>query len=627
MCPSEIRGFDLSILDKINSSDDVKKLNADELRPLCEELRSFIINNVSRTGGHLSSNLGTVELTVALHRVYDTAYDRIVFDVGHQSYAHKIITGRRDSFATLRQHGGISGFPKPYEKEDDAFIAGHASNSVSVALGMARARTLAGEDYDVAAIIGDGALTGGLAYEGLANAASSGEPMVIILNDNNMSINENVGGMARLLQDMRVKPGYISFKRWYREVFSKLPGLYRFNHRIKEWLKRRLLPGNTFGEMGLYYLGPVDGHDVNKLETVLRWAKDMREPVLLHVLTTKGKGCPYAEQRPDMYHGVGRFDPETGEMERSGDSFSSRFGEYLCEFAAQNKMIAAITAAMAGGTGLDAFAKRFPERFFDTGIAEGHATAMAAGMAKQGAVPVFAVYSSFLQRGYDMLIHDVALQKLHVVFAVDRAGLVGSDGETHHGVFDVNYLCSVPGMTVLCPASFSELHDMLRFAIEEVKGPVALRYPRGGEGEYTGSSLAPEQLIRPGDDVTLVCYGTMVNQALFAAGILEKQGIGAEIIKLGIIKPNSFTMTLNSLRKTGRLLVAEEVCAPGSVGAQLAAAAAENAITLKGIRLLNLGDGIVSHGTVQELLHDYGLDGEGIARSAMEICSDNGKTQ
>ena len=627
MRPSEIRGFDLSILDKINSSDDVKKLNADELRPLCEELRSFIINNVSRTGGHLSSNLGTVELTVALHRVYDTAYDRIVFDVGHQSYAHKIITGRRDSFATLRQHGGISGFPKPYEKEDDAFIAGHASNSVSVALGMARARTLAGEDYDVAALIGDGALTGGLAYEGLANAASSGEPMVIILNDNNMSINENVGGMARLLQDMRVKPGYISFKRWYREIFCKLPGLYRFNHRIKEWLKRKLLPGNAFGEMGLYYLGPVDGHDVNKLETVLRWAKAMREPVLLHVVTTKGKGCPYAEQRPDMYHGVGKFDPETGQLEQSGDSFSSKFGEYLCEYAAQNKMIAAITAAMAGGTGLDAFAKCFPERFFDTGIAEGHAVAMAAGMAKQGAVPVFAVYSSFLQRGYDMLIHDVALQKLHVVLAVDRAGLVGSDGETHHGLFDVNYLSSVPGMTVLCPASFSELHDMLGFAIKEVKGPVALRYPRGGEGEYTGSSLAPEQLIRPGDDVTLVCYGTMVNQALFAAGILEKQGIGAEIIKLGIIKPNSFTMTLNSLRKTGRLLVAEEVCAPGSVGEQLAAAVAENAITLKGIRLLNLGDGIVSHGSVQELLHDYGLDGEGIARSAMEICSDNGKTQ
>ena len=492
---------------------------------------------------------------------------------------------------------------------------------------MARARTLAGADYDVAAIIGDGALTGGLAYEGLANAAASGEPMVIILNDNNMSINENVGGMARLLQDMRVKPGYISFKRWYREVFSTLPVLYRFNHKIKEWLKSRLLPGNTFGEMGLYYLGPVDGHDVNKLETVLRWAKDMREPVLLHVVTTKGKGCTYAEERPDMYHGVGKFDPQTGVLEKSGDSFSSKFGEYLCAFAEQNKMIAAITAAMAGGTGLDGFAKRFPDRFFDTGIAEGHATAMAAGMAKQGAVPVFAVYSSFLQRGYDMLIHDVALQKLHVVFAVDRAGLVGSDGETHHGVFDVSYLCSVPGMTILCPASFTELHDMLRYAIEEIDGPVAVRYPRGGEGEYKASSLEMEQIIRSGSDVTLVCYGTMVNQALSAAAILEKQGVSAEIVKLGIIKPNSFELTLNSLKKTGRLLMAEEVCAPGSVGEQLAAAVAESRVPLKGIKLLNLGDGIVTHGSVQELLRDYGLDGEGIARSAMEICSDNGKTQ
>ena len=617
----------MSILDKINSSDDVKKLNADELRPLCDELRSFIIGSVSHTGGHLSSNLGTVELTVALHRVYDTAYDRIVFDVGHQSYSHKIITGRKEAFSTLRQHGGLSGFPKPYEKDDDAFIAGHASNSVSVALGMARARTLAGANYDVAAIIGDGALTGGLAYEGLANAAASGEPMVIILNDNNMSINENVGGMARMLQDMRVKPGYISFKRWYREVFSRLPVLYRFNHKIKEWLKARLLPGNTFGEMGLYYLGPVDGHDVNKLETVLRWAKDMREPVLLHVVTTKGKGCTYAEERPDMYHGVGKFDPQTGELEKSGDSFSSKFGEYLCTFAEQNKMIAAITAAMAGGTGLDGFAKRFPDRFFDTGIAEGHATAMAAGMAKQGAVPVFAVYSSFLQRGYDMLIHDVALQKLHVVFAVDRAGLVGSDGETHHGVFDVNYLCSVPGMTILCPASFTELRDMLRYAVDEINGPVAVRYPRGGEGEYRSSSLEMEQIIRSGSDVTLVCYGTMVNQALSAAVILEKQGISAEIVKLGIIKPNSFELTLNSLKKTGRLLMAEEVCAPGSVGEQLAAAVAESRVPLKGIKLLNLGDGIVTHGSVQELLRDYGLDGEGIARSVLEICSDDGKTQ
>lgn len=617
----------MSILDKINSSNDIKKLHTDELAPLCGEIRQFIVDSVSQTGGHLASNLGAVELTVALHRVYDTKYDRLVFDVGHQSYAHKIITGRREAFSTLRQYGGLSGFPKPYEREDDAFVAGHASNSVSVALGMARARTLAGEDYDVAALIGDGALTGGLAYEGLADAAASGEPMVIILNDNNMSINENVGGMARLLQDLRVRPGYISFKRWYRELFGRMPALYRFNHKLKEWLKSRLLPGNTFGEMGLYYLGPVDGHDVSKLETVLRWAKDMRVPVLLHVITKKGKGCPYAEERPDKYHGVGKYDPVTGAMEEPKDSFSSRFGEYLCEYAEKNKKIAAITAAMSGGTGLDRFAKQFPERFFDISIAEGHATAMAAGMAKQGAVPVFAVYSSFLQRGYDMLIHDVALQKLHVVFAVDRAGLVGSDGETHHGVFDVNYLGSVPGMTVLCPGSFAELHDMLGYAIEKIKGPVAVRYPRGGEGEYRASSLSAEQRVRSGSDLTFVCYGTMVNQALAAARSLEKMGVSAEIIKLGQIKPNAFLQTLASLKKTGRLVVAEEVCASGSVGEQIAAAAAENGIILKGIRRIHLGEGIVTHGSVQELLRDYGLDAEGIVQAAMEICLNNGNTQ
>lgn len=617
----------MSILDKIHSSDDIKKLHTDELRPLCDEIRQFIINSVSQTGGHLSSNLGTVELTVALHRVYDTAYDRIVFDVGHQSYAHKIITGRRELFSTLRQHGGISGFPKPYEKDDDAFVAGHASNSVSVALGMARARTLAGESYDVAALIGDGALTGGLAYEGLADAAASREPLLIILNDNNMSINENVGGMAQVLQDMRVRPGYISFKRWYRKVFGAFPALYNFNHRIKEWLKSRLLPGNAFSEMGLYYLGPVDGHDVCKLETVLRWAKDMRQPVLLHVITKKGNGCSYAEQRPDMYHGVGKFDPETGEMDEAGDSFSVKFGEYLCEYAENNRKIAAITAAMSGGTGLERFAKQFPERFFDVGIAEGHATAMAAGMAKQGAVPVFAVYSSFLQRGYDMMLHDVALQKLHVVFAIDRAGLVGSDGETHHGVFDVNYLGSVPGMTILCPGSYRELHDMLGYAISVLDGPVAVRYPRGGEGEYTESSLAAEQLVRQGTDLTLVCYGTMINQVLAAAASLEKLGLSAEIIKIGQIKPNDFRETLASLRKTGRLIAAEDVCAPGSVGEQIAAAAAENGILLKEIDLINLGEGIVTHGTVEELLHDYGLDAEGILRSAVKICSDNGNGQ
>lgn len=609
----------MSILERINSSNDIKKLPEEELEPLCQELRDYMISSISRTGGHLASNLGAVELTVALHRVYDTSRDRVVFDVGHQSYVHKIITGRRDSFCTLRQHGGLSGFPKPYESEDDAFIAGHASNSVSVALGMARARTLSHADYDVAAIIGDGALSGGLAYEGLANAAASGEPLVVILNDNNMSINENVGGTAHLLESLRVRPGYISFKRWYRDVFTKLPGLYKFNHAIKEWLKKRLLPGNVFSGMGMYYLGPVDGHDIGKLETVIRWARELRKPVLVHVVTKKGKGYKYAEEHPEKFHGVGRFDIETGELHDSGDCFSAKMGESLSRLADNDGRIIGITAAMSSGTGMDVFSAAHPDRFFDVGIAEGHAVSMAGGMAKQGMVPVFAVYSSFLQRGYDMLIHDVALQNLHVVFCVDRAGLVGSDGETHHGVFDVSYLSSVPDMTVLCPASYAELETMLRAAIYDINGSVAIRYPRGGEGKYTACNTAPETLLREGRDVTLVCYGIMTNEVLDAAERLAAEGISAEVIKLSMIKPPDFDLVMRSLRKTGKLLISEDVCEAGCVGSRILEVAAINEIHVRAAKLLNLGEGIVPHGTVAELLHDFGLDADGIVSAAMEM--------
>lgn len=609
----------MSILERINSSNDIKKLPEEELEPLCQELRDYMISSISRTGGHLASNLGAVELTVALHRVYDTSRDRVVFDVGHQSYVHKIITGRRDSFCTLRQHGGLSGFPKPYESEDDAFIAGHASNSVSVALGMARARTLSHADYDVTAIIGDGALSGGLAYEGLANAAASGEPLVVILNDNNMSINENVGGTAHLLESLRVRPGYISFKRWYRDVFTKLPGLYKFNHAIKEWLKKRLLPGNVFSGMGMYYLGPVDGHDIGKLETVIRWARELRKPVLVHVVTKKGKGYKYAEEHPEKFHGVGRFDIETGELHDSGDCFSAKMGESLSRLADNDGRIIGITAAMSSGTGMDAFSAAHPDRFFDVGIAEGHAVSMAGGMAKQGMVPVFAVYSSFLQRGYDMLIHDVALQNLHVVFCVDRAGLVGSDGETHHGVFDVSYLSSVPDMTVLCPASYAELETMLRAAIYDINGSVAIRYPRGGEGKYTACNTAPETLLREGRDVTLVCYGIMTNEVLDAAERLAAEGISAEVIKLSMIKPPDFDLVMRSLRKTGKLLISEDVCEAGCVGSRILEEAAINEIHVRAAKLLNLGEGIVPHGTVAELLHDFGLDADGIVSAAMEM--------
>ncbi len=587
---------------------------------MCAELRRFEVDCISRTGGHLASNLGTVELTVALHRVYDTTKDRLVFDVGHQCYTHKIITGRRDSFPTLRQHDGISGFPKPNEAPDDAFIAGHASASVSAAVGMAKARTLQHADYDVVALIGDGALTGGLSYEGLCNAASSGEPLVIILNDNNMSISENVGGTARLLQSLRIKPGYINFKKWFRSASARTRWAYDIAHNSKEWLKSRVLPSNVFSDMGLYYLGPVDGHDLEQLENAIRLAKDLQKPVLLHVLTKKGKGCPYAEAHPDKYHGVGTFNPNTGELSPVGVTFSDKMGEYLCQYAERDPRIVAITAAMAGGTGTECFQNKYPGRFFDVGIAEGHAVTMAAAMAKQGLVPVFAVYSSFLQRGIDMLIHDLALQKLHAVLCVDRAGLVGSDGETHQGLFDISYLGMVPGMTVLCPANYAELREMLGHALHNISGPAAVRYPRGGEGRWRDCAVGAETVVREGTDLTIVCYGTMVNEALDAADSLSALGVSAEIVKLGIVFPNAYAGVLSSLRKTGRLLMAEEVCAAGCVGERILSACAENGLSLQGAKLLNLGDGVIPHGTVAELRRDYGIDARAITRTALALC-------
>lgn len=453
---------------------------------LCDQLRGQIISSVSRTGGHLASSLGVVEATVAVHRVFNLETDRLVFDVGHQCYAHKILTQRGDQMGTLRKLGGLSGFPKPREHRADAFIAGHASNAVSVALGMARARTLSGEDYSVLAMLGDGAMTGGLAYEGLSDAGQSREQLVVILNDNGMSITKNVGGVAQHLAQQRLKPQYLQFKKFYRRVTGATAvgrGLYRFTHRAKQAVKNAVLHCSMFEDMGFTYLGPVDGHDVNYLTRLLRYAKELNSPVLLHIKTIKGKGYAPAEREPDRFHGVGPFRVEDGApLSPGGESFSCVFGDALCRLARERDDVAAITAAMPDGTGLTGFAREFPSRFFDVGIAEGHAVSMAAGMAKQRMIPVAAIYSTFLQRAYDMLIHDVAIQNLHVVFGVDRAGLSGEDGETHHGVFDIAYLSSVPGMKIYCPASFEELRAMLRYAVEKVRGPVAVRYPRGEIG-------------------------------------------------------------------------------------------------------------------------------------------------
>lgn len=610
------------MLENINSAEDLKNLNYNELNALAAEIREYILSVTSETGGHVASNLGAVELSIALNRVYDAGKDRIVFDVGHQCYTHKIINGRREEFRTLRQFGGVSGFPKPYESEADAFIAGHSSNSVAVALGVARARSLTGENYEVCAVLGDGSLTGGLAWEGLENAAASREPIVIVLNDNNMSISRNVGGTSSMLSKMRVNPGYYDFKTRYRELLGIDSELYHFNHKVKEGLKSLLLPSNVFVEMGLEYLGPVDGHDIRALESALKMAKGKRRPTLLHVITQKGRGYAPAEENPEKFHGIGPFDLKTGETKPSAPGFSDIMGEYLCSLAENDGRIVAVTAAMADGTGLAGFRDRFPKRFFDTGITEGCATAMCAGMSKQGLLPVFAVYSSFLQRAYDMLIHDVSLQQLHAVFCVDRAGLVGNDGETHHGVFDTAYLSSVPGMSILCPASFAELRDMLRVAVYDYSGPVAVRYPRGAEGEYKDSILETEKIMKQGKDLTVVACGMMINNALAACRQLEAEGVSPELIKIGAISPCSFAVTAESLRKTGRLLIAEEACASGSVGERILSVAAEAGLPRFKARLLNLGDGIVPQGTVEQLLRLKGLDADSMAAAARELIKD-----
>ena len=607
------------MLETIHTPADLKKLSYEQLDELCAEIRTLLIDTVSETGGHLASNLGTVELTVALNRVYDASKDRILFDVGHQCYTHKILNGRREAFGTLRQFGGISGFPKPNESEADPFIAGHASDSVSVALGMARARTLLKEDYDVCAVIGDGALTGGLAYEGIENVSASMEPIVIILNDNAMSISNNVGGMSRVLRRMRLSESYYGFKKRYRAIIGINTQMYRVAHRMKEELKQKLFAGNMFTALGLNYLGPIDGHNIRELEGAIRLAKDMRSPVLLHVITLKGKGCNYAEAHPDVYHGIGPFNPKTGEVAPVKPGFCDVMGKELCSLAKEDERVVAITAAMADGTGLFPFSQQFPKRFFDVGIAEGHAVSMAAGMAKQGLIPVFAVYSSFLQRAYDMILHDVSLQNLHVVFCVDRAGIVGSDGETHNGVFDLAYLSSVPGMTVLAPASFRELEAMLKTAVYEIHGPVAIRYPRGTEGEYKEENTGEEVLLRQGEDVTVVTYGRLTNQCLAAAMLLEKKGIRTELIKLGQLHPLQCELVMRSLKKTGRLLTAEDVCRESSIGEKLLVQAQLRGLTLKKAVLLNAGDGILPHGSVPELLCTLGLDSESIAASVQNM--------
>ena len=611
----------MTILERIQGHGDLKSLTPGEQNQLCREIREFLIANISQTGGHLASNLGVVELTVALETVFDTSTDRLVFDVGHQSYVHKLLTGRQADFSRLRKFGGIAGFPKPGESDTDAFVAGHASSSVSIALGMARARTLQKQDYDVVALIGDGAATGGMAYEGLNDAADSGEPIVVILNDNEMSIDRNVGGLASHLSRLRSKARYLGMKNRYRSFLEHIPGgmyVYKFTHWIKNHVKRIFLPGTIFENMGFLYLGPVDGHDLQELIALLKMAKEMQRPVLLHVITQKGHGYKFAEEKPWKFHGVGQFDPDSGQMLAGGKAtFSDTFGQTLSQLAQKNPKVCAITAAMPGGTGLIPFMKAYPDRLFDVGIAEEHAVSMAGGLAKQGMVPVVALYSTFLQRAFDQMLQDIAMLSLHVVFAIDRAGLVGEDGETHHGVFDVGFLRQVPGMRILAPASCKELEKMLTWAVEEYDGPIGIRYPRGGDKSYHDSAFCAESGVcshRPGHDVTIVTYGTMIENALAAADLLEADGISCQVLRLTQLAPLRVDELLNAIPKETSVFVLEDAMSASGIHESLAWHLPEHKVYA-----LDLGQKYVTHGGVNELQQLHGLDGQAVAKYIREV--------
>lgn len=601
------------LLEQVNNPGDLKKLPEDLLPQLCGETREFLLDHVSRTGGHLGSNLGVVELTVGIHRVFDAPVDKIIFDVGHQCYTHKLLTGRREQFNTLRQQDGLSGFLRPEESEYDCVVSGHSSCSVSAALGFARARTLRQEKSHVVCVIGDGALTGGMAYEAMNDAGQSGEPMILVVNDNEMSINRNVGALAARLTRMRSKSNYLALKWKVKKLLQPLPGgegLIAAVSTAKQRIRAMILKETIFELLGFKYLGPADGNDVSAVVRMLNEAKTANCPVVVHFKTRKGMGYVPAERNPEAFHGVGAFDLKTGAPKKAkGTDFSAVFGSELCRIAERDQRICAVSAAMVSGTGLSEFDLKYPARMFDVGIAEEHAVTMASGLAGGGMLPVCALYSTFLQRGYDQLLHDVTLAKRHVVFGVDRAGLVGADGMTHQGTFDLNLLRSLPGFTVLEPASFAELRAALDQAIYHTEGPVAIRYPRGAEGRYKDCRFdTASTLLRAGSDLCIVTYGVLINQALNAAEALERAGISA-----GVLKLNRLDGLPELPELPGKLIFVED-CAGGALGPAYAAA-----IKDKEVRLLNLGSGLVPEGTVDQQMHRFGIDADAIENTAKEM--------
>ena len=615
------------ILDRITKPNDIKKITFNELPQLAEEIREFLIENLSHTGGHLASNLGVVELTMALHEVFDLPEDKLVWDVGHQCYTHKILSGRKDGFEHLRKEGGLSGFPKRCESDCDIFDTGHSSTSISAGLGLVKARDIKGETHRVVSIIGDGSLTGGMAYEALNNAAELHKNFIIVLNDNNMSISKNVGGMSNYLNNIRTTEGYAGFKSGLEAVLSKIPlvgnGLVKILKRAKGSIKQLVIPGMLFENMGVTYLGPIDGYNILQMIRTFEKAKRVNGAVLLHILTQKGRGYEPAVRQPAKFHGTAAFDVATGTPLKPviKDSYTDVFGKTLADIGGENKDVVAITAAMPEGTGVKSFAEKYPERFFDVGIAEEHAVTFAAGLAVGGMTPVVALYSSFMQRAFDQAMHDVCMQNLHVVFAIDRAGIVGNDGETHHGDFDLSFFSMMPNMTVLAPKNDWELAEMLKFAIA-YSGPIAIRYPKGdaydGLMKYTQPiCLGEAEVIKEESDIALLAVGSMVRIAEEARDSLKKQGKNVSLINARFVKPLD-TKVLDALAKKHKLIVTlEENVQAGGFGEQVANYYNDNEIDVK-VLVIAVPDYFISHGSVEYLMKQIKMDADSVVERISE---------
>lgn len=606
------------MLEKVNSLEDLKKLNIEDKKALAEDIRKYILEIVSKNGGHLASNLGVVELTIAIDSVFNLPEDKVVWDVGHQTYVHKILTGRKEKMKTLRTLNGIAGFPKTNESETDCFNTGHSSTSISVALGMARARDVENKDNSVLAVIGDGALTGGMALEALNDAGYSGTKMTVILNDNEMSISKNIGGINMLLSKLRTKRTYTKSNISLKRIINKIPVVgkpfVKIVQRIKRSIKQLIIPKMFFEDIGFRYLGPVDGHNIEELERMLKITKELDGPVLLHVLTKKGKGYKIAEENPDKYHATAPFDIETGKTigEKKKD-YSKVFGDKLINLAKENKNIVAITASMKDGTGLREFQKEFPDRFFDIGIAEGHAVGLAAGMAKAGLIPFVPIYSSFYQRAYDQVIHDVAIQKLPVIMLVDRAGIVGQDGETHQGTFDMAFFRLIPNLVIMAPKDFRELEEMMEFAVK-IKKPVVIRYPRGGENsnikfqKCEKIDLGKGEILNKGKDVSIIAIGKTVSRAMEVANMLKKDKIEAEVVNARFLKPLDKEIVKKSIEKTKFVITIEDGTIINGLGTAIKELIIDENIKDVKIKSFAYPDEFIKHGKVEELEEIYHQD-------------------